>query len=113
MSRVKGHCFLAGLYSTLSKDFFSQWQSENAKFIRIRHHGPGRPNAHIMEAIGGSWEEGSVGGSLLNEGWGAEMGYPHRVDNSGNRVNGFLFRSANLVNHWPTLDAFAGEGMNG
>lgn len=34
----------------------------------------------------------------------------HRVDNSGNRVNGFLFRSANLVNHWPTLDAFAGEG---
>lgn len=25
-------------------------------------------------------------------------------------MNGFLFRSANLVNHWPTLDAFAGEG---
>ena len=82
--------------------------------------GPGRPNAHIMEAIGGSWEEGSVGGSweegsvggsLLNEGWGAEMGYPGIVlDNSGNRVNGFLFRSANLVNHWPTLDAFEGEG---
>lgn len=73
--------------------------------------GPGRPNAHIMEAIGGSWEEGSVGGSLLNEGWGAEMDYPGIVlDNSGNRVNGFLFRSANLVNHWPTLDAFEGEG---
>ncbi|HGE8334278.1 TPA: gamma-glutamylcyclotransferase family protein [Serratia marcescens] len=73
--------------------------------------GPGRPNAHIMETIGGSWEEGSVGGSLLNEGWGAEMGYPGIVlDNSGNRVKGFLFRSANLVNHWPTLDAFEGEG---
>ncbi|CVA90752.1 Uncharacterised protein [Serratia marcescens] len=52
--------------------------------------GPGRPNAHIMEAIGGSWEEGSVGGTLLNEGWGAEMGYPGIVlDNSGNRVKGF------------------------
>ena len=111
MSRVKGHCFLAGLYSTLSKDFFSQWQSEKCKVYSYTAPWGRADNAHIMEAIGGSWEEGSVGGSLLNEGWGAEMGYPGIVlDNSGNRVNGFLFRSANLVNHWPTLDAFAGGG---
>ncbi|MBC3263460.1 gamma-glutamylcyclotransferase, partial [Salmonella enterica subsp. enterica serovar Javiana] len=38
--------------------------------------GPGRPNAHVLEKIGGSWTEGHVGGSLLNKGWGAEMGFP-------------------------------------
>jgi len=73
--------------------------------------GPGRPNAHIMESIGGSWEEGSVGGTLLNAGWGADMGYPGIVlDNSGSRVQGFLFRSDNLAAHWQTLDEFEGEG---
>ncbi|CAI1025096.1 gamma-glutamylcyclotransferase family protein [Serratia ficaria] len=73
--------------------------------------GPGRPNAHIMEGIGGSWEEGSVGGTLLNEGWGADMGYPGIVlNNSGNKVNGFLFRSENLADHWNTLDEFEGDG---
>lgn len=38
--------------------------------------GLGRPNAHILENIGGTWQEGHVGGSLLAKGWGAEMGYP-------------------------------------
>lgn len=32
--------------------------------------GPGRPNAHILENIGGTWQEGHVGGSLLEKGWG-------------------------------------------
>ncbi|CAI1733042.1 gamma-glutamylcyclotransferase [Serratia proteamaculans] len=73
--------------------------------------GPGRPNAHIMESIGGSWEEGSVGGTLLNEGWGADMGYPGIVlDNSGNKVEGFLFHSDNLADRWSSLDEFEGEG---
>lgn len=31
--------------------------------------GPGRPNAHILENIGGKWQEGHVGGSLLDKGW--------------------------------------------
>ncbi|NIG36806.1 hypothetical protein C1Y43_23375 [Pantoea sp. ICBG 828] len=72
--------------------------------------GPGRPNAHVLEQIGGSWTEGHVGGSLLNKGWGAEMGFPGIVlDNSGNRVNGFVFFSENLSQHWPALDEFEGE----
>jgi len=73
--------------------------------------GPGRPNAHVLEGIGGSWQEGHVGGSLLNKGWGAEMGFPGIVlDNSGNRVNGFLFSSENLAQNWHILDEFEGEG---
>lgn len=73
--------------------------------------GPGRPNAHVMENIGGTWAEGHVGGTLVNEGWGAGMGYPGLVpDNSGNRVPGFVFSSENFARHWQALDAFEGEG---
>lgn len=72
--------------------------------------GPGRPNAHIMENIGGTWLNGSVEGTLEQKGWGAEMGYPGIVlDNSGNRVNGFLFSSENLATNWKILDDFEGE----
>lgn len=72
--------------------------------------GPGRPNAHILENIGGAWQEGHVGGFLLNQGWGAKMGYPGIVlDDSGNRVQGFLFTSANLHKHWHILDEFEGS----
>lgn len=71
--------------------------------------GPGRPNAHILENIGGSWQVGSVGGSLLHKGWGAEMGYPGVVlDDSGNQVNGFLFTSLHLATYWFVLDEFEG-----
>lgn len=39
------------------------------------------------------------------------MGFPGIVvDNSGNRVDGFLFHSDNLADHWNTLDEFEGEG---
>lgn len=72
--------------------------------------GPGRPNAHILEKIGGTWREGHVAGSLIHEGWGAEMGYPGIIlDNSGNRVQGFLFTSENLQCHWDVLDEFEGS----
>lgn len=38
------------------------------------------------------------------------MGYPGiLLDNSGNRVQGFLFTSENLHNHWHTLDEFEGS----
>lgn len=71
--------------------------------------GPGRPNAHILENIVGTWEEGHVGGSLINKGWGAEMGFPGIVlDDSGSRVQGFIFKSENLQNHWHVLDDFEG-----
>ena len=73
--------------------------------------GPGRPNAHVLEDIGGQFEAGHVGGSLLNKGWGAEMGFPGIVlDDSGNRVDGFIFFSENLTANWHILDDFEGEG---
>jgi len=39
------------------------------------------------------------------------MGYPGIVlDESGNRVKGFIFFSENLAANWKTLDDFEGEG---
>ena len=72
--------------------------------------GPGRPNEHVLDAIGGSWETATVTGTLRHEGWGAELGYPGiDLDEHGEEVEGFLFTSENLSDHWATLDEFEGE----
>ena len=72
--------------------------------------GPGRPNEHVLEAIGGWWEVASVTGTLRNAGWGTELGYPgiDLVEN-GEEIEGFLFTSETLSDHWATLDEFEGE----
>jgi gamma-glutamylcyclotransferase (GGCT)/AIG2-like uncharacterized protein YtfP len=72
--------------------------------------GPGRPNEHVLSAIGGSWEPATVTGTLRQEGWGAAMGFPGiRLDGQGGEVEGFLFSSENLSGHWDALDEFEGE----
>lgn len=71
--------------------------------------GPGRPNAHILEAVDGVWEEAYVHGHLIEAGWGAKAGYPAlRLHAGGQRVDGFLFTSENLAMIWAKLDAFEG-----
>ena len=71
---------------------------------------PGRPNEHVLSAIGGSWDAASVTGSLRQEGWGAAMGYPGiDLDEHGDEVQGFLFTSEKLSDHWAMLDAFEGK----
>jgi gamma-glutamylcyclotransferase (GGCT)/AIG2-like uncharacterized protein YtfP len=72
--------------------------------------GLGRPNEHILSNIGGTWDKGSVKGVLKNEGWGAEMGFPGlTLDERGEEVKGFVFTSANLAQHWASLDEFEGD----
>ena len=72
--------------------------------------GPGRPNEHVLTAIGGTWEEASVKGHLKPHGWGADMGYPGIVlDDAGDDVHGFIFCSDRLDDHWDELDDFEGE----
>lgn len=71
---------------------------------------PGRPNEHVLSEIGGSWEAASVIGKLRQEGWGAAIGYPGiDLDEHGNEIQGFLFSSANLSDHWAKLDEFEGK----
>jgi gamma-glutamylcyclotransferase (GGCT)/AIG2-like uncharacterized protein YtfP len=71
---------------------------------------PGRPNEHVLTEIGGTWEAGNVTGRLRQAGWGAEMGYPG-IDlyEGGDEIQGFLFSSETLSDHWGMLDEFEGE----
>ena len=70
----------------------------------------GHENAHLLEAIGGSWRAASVVGVMRPTGWGAGMGYPAlTLDASGGAVRGFVFSSSRLADHWAELDAFEGS----
>ena len=72
---------------------------------------PGRPNAHVLASVPGSWQPGTVRGTLYEEGWGAAQGYPGIVLNSeGGKVSGQLFSSPALPDHWQRLDEFEGSG---
>ena len=72
--------------------------------------GPGRPNEQILASIGGTWQPAKVKGRLEPRGWGAAMGFPGLVlDEAGSVIQGFLFTSENLDQHWASLDDFEGE----
>ena len=74
---------------------------------------PGRPNAHVLAEVPGQWEPATVTGTLRQQGWGAEVGYPGIVlDERGDEIKGFLFSSENLTECWARLDAFEGDGYS-
>ena len=70
---------------------------------------PGRSNEHVLSNVAGTWSKGSVRGQLLQEGWGADRGYPGIVvDPTAELVNGFVLASDALTNEWERLDDFEG-----
>ena len=70
---------------------------------------PGRANHKILETIPGSWKTATLRGTLVQKGWGVAMGYPGIVPSEdGEEVEGFVFSSAHLADHWPRLDALEG-----
>jgi len=72
---------------------------------------PGRSNHGQLSALSGTWEMGTVKGRLMDEGWGAEEGYPGLVlDPDGDDVPVHLFSSDDLPDHRDRLDAFEGAG---
>ncbi len=63
-----------------------------------------------MSGIEGDWVEASMRGRLVEDGWGAELGYPAIIpSDDGPEVSGFVFSSRQLVEHWARLDAFEGD----
>jgi gamma-glutamylcyclotransferase (GGCT)/AIG2-like uncharacterized protein YtfP len=72
--------------------------------------GPGRPNEHVMQKIGGEWQAARVKGKLIKAGWGfAQSGFPAMVpSDDGEDIEGYVFQSAQLGELWPTLDEFEG-----
>lgn len=71
---------------------------------------PGRPNEHVLEDVPGEWEPATVRGELVQQGWGADAGFPGIVlDEHGPEVEGLVLSSAELDRHWKRLDDFEGE----
>src|SRR5690606_24746660 len=65
---------------------------------------PGRPNAHVLADVPGTWEPARMAGRLVQEGWGAALGYPAIVPGAGEGfVEGQLFSSEVLDAHWRRL----------
>ena len=74
---------------------------------------PGRPNEHVLAEIEGSWEAATVTGTLRQEGWGAEIGYPGMdLDKGDDEVQGYLFSSDKLSDLWAKLDEFEGAAYD-
>jgi gamma-glutamylcyclotransferase (GGCT)/AIG2-like uncharacterized protein YtfP len=72
---------------------------------------PGRQNHAELTGISGRWLLGHVRGSLVDAGWGAELGFPALVlDPHGAPIEVFVFESEALLDHWQRLDAFEGPG---
>ena len=71
---------------------------------------PGRPNEHVMQKIRGEWLPAHVKGKLIKAGWGfARSGFPAMVPSEdGEDIEGHVFQSAHLGEHWRTLDEFEG-----
>ena len=72
---------------------------------------PGKPNHNVLADIPGSWERARLKGKLLDQGWGSELGCPGIVPtDDGEDVEGFVFSSDHLSDHWLRLDEYEGSG---
>ncbi|MEM7668035.1 MAG: gamma-glutamylcyclotransferase family protein [Pseudomonadota bacterium] len=70
---------------------------------------PGQVNANQLDGLTGLWETGTVRGTLIEDGWGADHGCPGRILTvDGPEVAVHLFTSPDLTDHWDRLDAFEG-----
>ncbi|HFB54760.1 MAG TPA: gamma-glutamylcyclotransferase [Hellea balneolensis] len=71
---------------------------------------PGEENAHIMDGMDGTWHKATVRGQRISTGWGVHKGHPGLIPNAqGAAIEGLVFISDDLPNHWQRLDVFEGE----
>ncbi|GAA6039400.1 hypothetical protein JCM8097_002838 [Rhodosporidiobolus ruineniae] len=78
---------------------------------------PGCPNHHKLAHLGGRWIRGEVRGTLVQEGWGAEMGFPairlatdgYEENEGEGTVKLWVLESEKLEDEWARLDGFEGD----
>ena len=70
---------------------------------------PGKQNHDVLSEFAGEWEQATVTGTLVNEGWGSGHGCPGLIPSSeGSEIQGYLFTSSDLPENWEMLDTFEG-----
>ena len=71
---------------------------------------PGGSMHHLLSAIGGEWDKGTVRGELIQAGDIPGFPYPGVVLNDeDDTIPGYLFTSENLSAHWDKLDRYEGS----
>lgn len=64
----------------------------------------------MLRVIKGTFQEASVRGIHFPNGWIDGFPYPGiKLDNNGEKIAGYVFRSNELYKHWGRLDAFEGS----
>lgn len=64
---------------------------------------------HMLEAIGGTWEKATIQGEYFKAGSIQGFDYPGIIlRDSGETIEGYIFISDNLSNHWDKIDAYEG-----
>ncbi len=72
---------------------------------------PGETNHGVMSQISGKWQSAHLQGNLINPNWRTEGGYPSfELNQNADWVQGMIFSSDHLPDHWSRLDAFEGQG---
>lgn len=92
------------------RDLIAQYNPERSLII-YGTLAPNRPNHSKIEHIKGKWLKGIVKGKLVNDGWGAELGYfgfKHASIEEQVHIEAYILFSDELGNNWANLDAFEG-----
>ena len=64
----------------------------------------------MVSDLSGEWEQATVIGTLVSEGWGSGHGCPGLIPGEeGSVVKGHLFTSSDLPGAWEMLDSFEGD----
>lgn len=71
---------------------------------------PGRENHYMLEEVSGFWQPATLSGFLVDDGWGASMGYPGIIPSvEGKESEGVVYSSVALKGLRARIDAFEGN----
>jgi gamma-glutamylcyclotransferase (GGCT)/AIG2-like uncharacterized protein YtfP len=98
--------------TTNEEQFLNEYKPQNS-IIVYGTLAPNKPNHSKIEHINGRWSKGIIKGKLVEEGWGAELGYfgfKHSSIDEQENIEAYILFSDELINNWTYLDEFEGNG---
>lgn len=71
---------------------------------------PGESMNNLLNDIGGTWEKGTVQGKFISANDIPGFPYPGIIlDDAGDTIEGYVFTSENLSDHWDKIDRYEGS----